>query len=307
MAETLVNWKRRVSDPMLADIIETLYLEEPIFQFLPMRFIAGVALQYTTEQTLPGVAFRKLNEALPEGTGVVNRPVESLKPFGVDSDTDKVLAKAEPSERIRRDRSAVKAMAIKYVQTLLYGNSPSSRAGSAYNDVDGFDGIQKRLADAGSTNVVDNGGSGGSDSSSVFVLRFGDTYCEGLMQGPAPGITVTNLGEISEKPVFRTRIDANGGFAIYHGRAVAWLKNIRAGTAITRAKLDETIDKLAGEPSVILMSRRTRRQLKDAVFPSGAASSIIGSTLSDAGKVFQTYGNAPVLVSDAIIDTETTG
>lgn len=303
MSLSLFEAKKSVTEPMLANLIEALYLEEFLFLSLPIRFglTAGV-WPYSVEKALPGVAFRKINEAFGEAVGVVQRPVETLKPFGTDSDTDKFIAKATPSRRATNDRMTMKAMAVKWIQTILYGNSPSSRAGAAYNDVDGFDGLQKRFTDAGGTQIVDNGASSGSDASSVLALRFGEGWIEGLMQDGAPGFTITNFGEVQAKPVLRTRIDAAGGMAVYHGRAGAWLKDITVSTPLSVDQLDATIDLVAGRPDVLIMSKRSRTQLRKACRTLGIT---LNRELNEVGKVMEYYGDIRIVTSDAMIDTET--
>jgi hypothetical protein len=302
MPQTLPEIRKSTSDPVLGTLIESLYLEEGLLQRLPIRGIDGLTFPYTVEKALPGVAFRKINEAFAESVGIVQRPVETLKPFGGDSDTDIVIAKAMPTERGRRDRMFLKAMGVKWVQAFFYSNSPASRAGAAYDDIDGFDGVMKRLADAGTTQVVDMGASSGSDASSVFAIRFGEGWVEGLMQTPAPFINFRNLGEVQTKPVMRSRIDAAAGLAIYHGRALAWLKDITVAVPLTVDKLDDMINLVPGRPNALFMTKRSRTQLQKNMRTLGLT---FGRSLSEIGDVVETYGEIPIVISDAMIDTET--
>ena len=108
MAYTWPEFAKGVQDPYRRGIIETLYTEERIFQYLQFKPINGLAYAYSREETLPAVAFRKANEAFSVTEGVINRPVEVLKPYGADSDTDKIFVKAYGEEhRIARDRKSV--------------------------------------------------------------------------------------------------------------------------------------------------------------------------------------------------------
>ena len=299
MPQTLIEFAKTVSDPVRKGIIETLYLEEPIYQYIPWRPVPGLALPYTSEKELPSVGFRKLNEAFAESVGVVQRNVETLKPFGGDSDTDKVLVDAYGnSERAVRDQMFAKAMAIKYIQFLCYGNSPASRAGVAYDDVDGFDGLMNRITAA---QTVDGGATGKTDGSSVFAIRFGDGYVQGL--NTPVGVDSRDLGEQDSKPVMRTRIDMTAGLAIYHGKAVAYIKDLAAaGTLLTVDMMDELRDKIAGPPSVYIMSKRSRRQL---LINARGLGINFGMTLDQLGRPIEAWGGVPIIVSDAIIDTET--
>ena len=301
MAITLFEFMKTVDDPLRAGVIETLYTEEPIFQYIPFRDVAGLALPYNTEESLPSVAFRNLNEAFSVSHGVVQRNVEVMKPFGGDSDTDKVLVNAYGNaERVSRDRMFTKAMAVKYVQTFLYGNSPGSRAGTAFDDIKGFDGLQARMT---SGQTIDAGGTTGTDGSSVFAIRFGDGFCQGL-QTPE-GLDARDLGEQDSGPWYRTRIDWTAGLGIFNGKSVGWIKDLNAsgaGLTLTTADMDELLDLIDGTPDVFIMSKRSRRQLKTSALATGVA---LGVTLDQLGRPLETWGGVPILVSDAVIDTET--
>lgn len=297
MAMTLVEMAKVTNDPVASGVYETLYTEEPFYQYIPFRSVPGLSLHYTSEKELPNVGFRKLNEAFSESTGVLQRDIEVLRPFGGDSDTDKVLVDAYGnSERATYDAMWLKAMAVKYIQFCLYGNA--SRAGAAYVDAEGFDGLMRRITSA---QTVDATASSGSDGSSVFAIRFGDGYFQGLMTGGK--IDQRDLGELGDKPVYRTRTDATMGMAIYNGKSVAMVKDLAAATeTLTTTLMDELQDKITGRPDVYLMSKRSRRQLKTSAIGKGVALSM---TIDRLGNPIESWGGVPILVSDAVIDTET--
>jgi len=74
------------------------------------------------------------------------------------------------------------------------------------------------------------GPGGGSTSTSIYVVRFGDGYLTGLQNGV---MDVADLGEIDSAPVLRTRIDWLVGLAVMHGRAVARVWGITNGDVTT--------------------------------------------------------------------------
>lgn len=300
MALTLVETMKTASDPLRAGIIETVFTEVPEFQYIPWRDVPGLALSYVSEQELPNIQFRKLNAAFAESTGVVQRNVETLKPFGGDSDCDKVLVDAYgAAERATYDGMYAKAAGIKYMQFLYYGNSPASRAGVAYDDIDGFDGLMNRIADPAQT--VDALGTGGTDGSSVFAMRFGDGYVQGLQTGG--GLDSRDLGELQTEPSYRTRVDWTVGLAIFHGRAVAYVKDLRAAAQnLTWQMMDQLADLITGNATFYGMSTRSRRQLKASAITVGVALSII---LTKLGNPVESWGGVPIFASDIIIDTET--
>ena len=297
MALTMIELAKQVDDPHIAGVLETLYLEENFFQYIPFDTIAGLTVSYTSEETLPSVAFRKINEAFAVSNGVMQRNIEVLRPFGGDSDNDKLFVDAYGTAwRAARDQMWLKAMGQKFIEHFIYGNF--ALAGTDYVDADGFDGLAQRIT-AGQT--VDALGNAGSDGSSVFAIRFGDMYCKGLMT--AGGIDSRDLGETDAKPVYRTRTDAAMGLAIYNGKSVARMKDLRAATqVVTVAFMDELRDLILGDPSIFLMSKRSRRQLKTACLASGVA---LGMTVDQLGNPIESYGGIPIVVSEAVIDTET--
>lgn len=65
--------------------------------------------------------------------------------------------------------------------------------------------------------------SGTATASSVYVVNFSDGYCVGLQNG---SMQVRDLGEIDAKPVWRTRVDWNVGFATMHGRCASRLWSV---------------------------------------------------------------------------------
>jgi len=70
-------------------------------------------------------------------------------------------------------------------------------------------------------------------TSSIYCCTFGDQGVTGL-QGPFQGrygISVRDLGEVPDAPVFRTRVDWYVGFALLHPRAAGRLFNITTAGA----------------------------------------------------------------------------
>lgn len=70
-------------------------------------------------------------------------------------------------------------------------------------------------------------GTDGPPVGEIYAVRFGESEADagvtGLTNG---GIQVKDLGEIGEKPVYRTRIEFYCGMALFGGRAAARLTNV---------------------------------------------------------------------------------
>lgn len=69
-----------------------------------------------------------------------------------------------------------------------------------------------------------------STCTSIYCVVFGPQMCTGIQgrndTATGFGISARDLGEVQDKPVFRTRVDWNCSFAIYNGYSVARLYGI---------------------------------------------------------------------------------
>lgn len=308
MAVTLAQAAVLSENDLQRGVIETFVINSPIFDRLPLMEIEGNAYAYNVEATLPGVAFRAVNEAYVESTGTFNQKSESLVIMGGDADVDKFIVRTRGNlndQRAVQTAMKVKANALKFQDTFVNGDVAV--------DAKGFDGLKKRLTGA---QVLSTGGNGlgpvagghdffdlldalmgavaggpdvlyanrgiiqrilsagrrlggadmvtedltgkrvvqwngvpvldlgtradGTDiiaqnetigtsttSSSIYAVRFGedegDQAVTGLTNG---GVQVYDVGELQEKPAFRTRIEFYTGLAVFGGRAAARLSGV---------------------------------------------------------------------------------
>jgi hypothetical protein len=120
---------------------------------LPFKDIQGNAYAYNREGTLPGVAFRGVNESYTESTGIVNPLAEALRICGGDLDVDVAILKTQgEAVRATHEQMKAKALAAEITRVLIKGDSTSQPRE--------FDGLQNRcvgnqLISAGSTNGGD--------------------------------------------------------------------------------------------------------------------------------------------------------
>ena len=75
---TLLEAAKLVQDPLKRGVIEIFPRTSPVLERLPFFPVNGQAYKYNTEETLPGIAFRGINETYTESTGIVNPAVEQL-------------------------------------------------------------------------------------------------------------------------------------------------------------------------------------------------------------------------------------
>lgn len=142
MAMTLVEAAKINSGDVIRSAIIQMFAEESdILRVLPFENIAGNALKYNREAQLPGIAFRGVNEAFPESTGVLNPMTEALVIAGGDLDVDRFIIQTQ-GEQIRstHERMKVKALAAGFTEKFIKGDSATNPRE--------FDGLQNRLINA---------------------------------------------------------------------------------------------------------------------------------------------------------------
>ncbi|AON97374.1 major capsid protein [Gordonia phage Nyceirae] len=167
MAVTLAQAAVLSTDQHSRGIHEIFVQESPVLDRLPLMEIAGNAYAYDLEATLPGVAFRGVNEAYVESTGTFNQLTERLVILGGDADVDRFIQQTRSdrySQRAEQDKLKVKAISYKFNDHFFNGDTAV--------DTKGFDGLKKRLVgnqviDAG-TNGIPIVGNGGSDAYTFF-------------------------------------------------------------------------------------------------------------------------------------------
>jgi hypothetical protein len=133
-------------------VIETFVQASPVLDRIPLMNIEGNAYAYNKEATLPGVAFRSVNEAYVESTGTFVQATESLVILGGDADVDRFIVQTRGNlhdQRAEQTALKVKAASYKFQDTFFNGDVSV--------DPKGFDGLKKRLTGA---QVLDAGTNG---------------------------------------------------------------------------------------------------------------------------------------------------
>lgn len=167
MAVTLAQAATLSQNDLQRGVIETFVQLSPVLDRIPLMSIEGNAYAYNEEGTLPGVAFRSVNEAYVESTGTVNQRTESLVILGGDADVDRFIVQTRGNlndQRAVQTRMKVKAASYLYQDTFFNGDvAVNSKS---------FDGLKKRLTGSQVLDAATNGapvlGNGGSDSQAFF-------------------------------------------------------------------------------------------------------------------------------------------
>nr|AFI44014.1 putative phage structural protein [Streptomyces sp. FR1] len=149
---TLAEAAKLSTTALQRGVIETFVQESPVLDRIPLLQIEGNAYGYNEEATLPGVAFRSVNEAYTESTGTVNQKTESLVILGGDADVDRFIVRTRGNlndQRATQTRMKVKAAAYKFQDTFFNGDVTV--------DAKSFDGLKKRLTGAQVIDAATNG------------------------------------------------------------------------------------------------------------------------------------------------------
>lgn len=150
MALNLLEMKKTVEDPLTVAVIEE-FSTGDIMATIPFEAITGSGVFYNRQSSLPGVAFRGINEAYTEGTGVLNPQSEALKICGGDLDVDTALVKMGGSSvRTSHERMKLENIRMTWEQKFIKGDSSV--------DPREFDGLQKRVTGSQLISNADAGG-----------------------------------------------------------------------------------------------------------------------------------------------------
>ncbi|WP_333731767.1 major capsid protein [Streptomyces sp. IBSBF 3010] len=152
MALTLAESAKLSQDDLQRGVLETFVIESPVLDRIPFLTIQGNAYAYNEEATLPGVEFRAVNNGYSESTGTVNPKSEKLVILGGDADVDRFIVQTRGNlndQRAVQTRMKVKAAAYKFQDHFINGDTAV--------DVNGFDGLKKRLTGAQVLATATNG------------------------------------------------------------------------------------------------------------------------------------------------------
>jgi hypothetical protein len=167
MAVTLPQAAQLSQDSLQRGVIETFVQSGVVLDRAPIMPIEGNAYAYNEEATLPGIAFRAVNEAYVESTGTVNPKSERLVILGGDADVDRFIVKTRGNLNDQRaTQTALKVKAANYFFQDNFFN------GDDVANPKGFAGLRKRLTGSQVIAAAANGapivGNGGSDSFAFF-------------------------------------------------------------------------------------------------------------------------------------------
>jgi len=165
MALTLLESAKLSQDKLQRGVVETFVQNANVLQMLPFMEIEGNAYTYNREETLPGIAFRGVNEGYTESTGTVNPVTESLVIMGGDADVDRFIAQTRSNINDQRAiQTALKTKALAYQFQNAFFN------GDTAVDAKSFDGLKKRLTGDQVIEADSNGLEIGASSTNMHLF-----------------------------------------------------------------------------------------------------------------------------------------
>ena len=141
--------KLNTGDVYRSGVIELYAGSSSILMNLPFQNIAGNALKYNREASMPGIGFRGVNEGYTPSLGVLNPLTESLVIAGGELDVDAFIIKTMGAEqRSVQEAMKIRALSLAWTRKFIKGDATAEPRE--------FDGLQTRvvgtqLISAGST------------------------------------------------------------------------------------------------------------------------------------------------------------
>lgn len=142
-------------------IIEHFARSADLLRVLPFINVQGGAYVYNLEGTLPGVAFRGVNEGYTASAGIMNPQTEMLRISGGELKVDNAILKFHgDAVRSSHELRQAKAMSLTIAAKLINGDSVA-------NPLE-FDGLRARIQ---GDQLLEAGSTDGGDALSVNALR----------------------------------------------------------------------------------------------------------------------------------------
>lgn len=137
---TLYEASKLIQNPLQAGVVALFAETSPVLENLPFLDVSGSAYSHNIEETLPGVAFRDINQPYDASVGVVQQFTERLKIFGGVVPVDRALVRMQGNLndiRLVHTNMKVKATALDWTRNFFKGDEATESRG--------FDGLQRRI------------------------------------------------------------------------------------------------------------------------------------------------------------------
>ena len=296
---TLLDIAKANGSDGVVGLIDEATKAHPELTLAPARTIKGLNYKTLVRTANPTVGFRNANEGTAATKGTYeNRLVETyiLNPRW---ECDKAVAdryEDGPEAYIALEASAILEAAMQTLATQFYYGTGA--------DAKGFPGL---VAAYDATNmVVDAGGTTAATGSSVWALRFGPKHVT-WVYGNGGSLELSDVAEQrildgNDNPftAYVQELLAYPGLQVASLYSIGRIKKLTAdsGKGLTDDLVAELLSKfpVGVRPDVLLMSRRSLRQLQD----SRTATNATGAPAPFPTEAF----GVPIAPTDAVTDTE---
>lgn len=293
MAIPLAEAAKLSTDILLIGVMEAIVKDSPVLQRLPFIEIVGNGLTYNRELSLPVVSWYDENaEWSAETAPTFTKVTAGLEILGANADVDNFI------KATRSNLQDVEA-------TVIELNGKAIRHEFEKTFIDGLGTVgAKDFAGLDALVPVHD------DWVADTVMALGDYCIATTFNGWRYEVTAV-AGDLKTHATTEPTWPTTEGEEIVDDQ-VTWTcrrcPTIEAGTngaTLTLTFLDELIDKvLGGKPDLLLMSRRSRRQVNAL---SRAAGVNLTTERDEFGNFIDFYNGIPVGVSDWILDNITQG
>jgi len=277
----------------------------------------GTTHLHTVNTGLPPTTWGRLYKGIPQGKSD-NAQVEDTTGFVEQlSSIDTRLLKLSTNEAAVRDMEArrhLQAMSNEVGSKVFYGNTAA--------DPEEFMGLSPRFSDKTAANggqIIDAGGVGAANNSSIWFVTWGDSQCQLLYpSGTAAGVQREDKGE-------QRVLDVNGNAYYAKEEMFSWhvglaVKDWRYVSRVANIDLSGGVDlydfmrkafyklenrRVAGGQIAIYCNRDVLEVLDKLATNAGASDNFVRLTpMQIEGKEVMTYRGIPIRETDALLNTE---
>lgn len=294
----------KINDQSVADInVSDVLQDAPFLAALPADTASdGTVHKYLKETGAPTIGFRVINDGRENSKSADTLVTINLQVLDASFDADVALAigykKGREAFIAREALRHLKAAFVGAEKQIIYGTD---------NDAAGYAGMADILAHSNDPMVVDAGGTTAGTGSSVWMVRAGPDDVQAIagkdgMLEMLETVTIQKQGSTTGTyPAYYTPI--TGWLGLQNGSAYSFgrICNLTedSGKGLTDALLGKLYAKFPSTrpPTLILMSRRSREQLR----ASRTAYSPTGQEVPTP----TSWEGIPIITCESISNTET--
>jgi len=241
MAITLAQLNKIEKDAKKSYVIKNLLYEMPILEYLPFANVNSLRSVAIRWQTLPDVAFRKINEGYTPSEGDVEQVYESVYGLGGEIKYDRVFDKIKNTVTdLKRLHTDMKLASIAYKFNDHFIN------GDLAVENDGFEGIKKRIGYMPSSQKIGFAGASASVLDPTASVANARTFFN----------TLEDMASYTDRGNVQAWV-GNRGFRWGVGRVARYINSTGGNWLdVTKDSFDREIPTLWGAPIVDIGTKK---------------------------------------------------